>query len=100
MRLKISLSNYVDIPLVTDSTIVNHAKEMGRNELQEEAGVNLNGLDSARVKSTVKAEGKKRLEEELGTEISDMPMDSLTMESAQKELEKRAENELKNRKRV
>ncbi|UII21651.1 hypothetical protein [Fulvivirga ligni] len=93
-----SLSNYVDIPLVTDSTIVNHAKEMGRNELQEEAGVNLNGLDSARVKSTVKAEGKKRLEEELGTEISDMPMDSLTMESAQKELEKRAENELKNRK--
>ena len=33
-----SLNNYVDTPVVTDSTIVNHVKEMGRTELQEETG--------------------------------------------------------------
>ncbi|MBL3657435.1 hypothetical protein [Fulvivirga sediminis] len=86
---KDSLKNHhlpTEIPIDTTSTL----KEKGLKAIHDELDL---PMDSA----AVKAEAKARLEDELGTDIPDIKLDSTTVDQAEKELTKRAEEELKKR---
>ncbi|UII26603.1 hypothetical protein LVD15_25455 [Fulvivirga maritima] len=74
------------LPIDTTSTL----KEKSLKVIHDE-------LDIPTDSAAIKAEAKTRLKNELGTDIPDIKLDSTTVDQAEKELTKRAEEELKKR---
>ncbi|WP_221412627.1 hypothetical protein, partial [Fulvivirga lutimaris] len=73
-----SLNNYVDVPVALDSTLTDQAKQEAKKRLEEELNTNI-PTDSAAVANKAASMANQTIKDETGIDIKGVPKDSASV---------------------